>query len=162
MTQPNEQPAPVKLTRVFDAPRDLVFQAWSSAEHVRHWFSPEAYSVPEARVEMRVGGAFDVCMRGPGGHDVWTRGTFTEISPNERLVLDLYAVDDQGRRLFRAYTEVNFTDDVGKTRLDIVQTYTFEDPVKAAAMVKGAPVGWAQTLDKLEVEIRRMQAGGRP
>jgi uncharacterized protein YndB with AHSA1/START domain len=73
------QPAAVKVSRVFSAPRETVFQAWSTADHIKRWFCPSGYSVPEAKVEMRVGGAFEVCMRSPEGVDHWTRGTFTEV-----------------------------------------------------------------------------------
>ena len=59
------QPAPVRVSRVFPAPRETVFKAWSSADHIKRWFCPSGYSVPEAKVEMRVGGAFEVCMRSP-------------------------------------------------------------------------------------------------
>jgi uncharacterized protein YndB with AHSA1/START domain len=57
------QPAPLRVSRVFSAPRETVFKAWSSAEHVKRWFCPNGYSVPEATVEMRPGGRFEVCMR---------------------------------------------------------------------------------------------------
>ena len=69
------QPGPVRLSRVFAAPRETVFKAWSSADHIKRWFCPAGYSVPEAKVEMRVGGAFEVCMRSPEGVDHWTKGT---------------------------------------------------------------------------------------
>jgi uncharacterized protein YndB with AHSA1/START domain len=97
-------------------------------------------------------------MRGPDGVEHWSRGVFTEVSP-ERLVLDLTVTDAGGRRLFRAFTEVNFADAAGGTRMDVVQTYTVIAP-DAAWMTEGAPVGWSQTLDKLDAEIARMQAGG--
>lgn len=61
--------APVRVSRVFAAPRATVFKAWSSADHIKRWFCPTSYSVPEAKVEMRVGGAFEVCMRSPAGVD---------------------------------------------------------------------------------------------
>jgi uncharacterized protein YndB with AHSA1/START domain len=151
------EPAPVRLSRHFPGPRETVFKAWSSAEHVKRWFCPAVFTVPHATVQMRVGGAFEVCMRGPDGVDYWTRGTVAEVMPPARLVLDLHAVDGEERPLFRAYTEVTFTEEAGGTRLEVVQTYTFADPAKAAPMVAGAPTGWRQTLDKLEAEIGRMQ-----
>ena len=155
-----DQPAPLKISRIFPVSRELVFKAWSSADHVKRWFCPAAFTAPEAKVQMHVGGPFEVCMRGPDGTDHWTRGTFTEISPVDRLVLDLYATGAEGDRLFRAYTEVSFTEEAGGTRMDVVQTYTFLKPVDAASMVKGAPAGWRQTLDKLAAELARMQDGG--
>jgi uncharacterized protein YndB with AHSA1/START domain len=52
------QPPPLKISRTFHARRETVFKAWSTADHVKNWFSPETYSVPDARVDMRLGGAF--------------------------------------------------------------------------------------------------------
>ena len=138
-----------------------MFKAWSTAEHVKRWFSPETFTVPEAKVEMRVGGPFEVCMRSPAGEEHWTRGTFVEVAPDTRLVIDMQVADGAGTPLFRAYTEVDFADAPGGTRMDVVQTYTLIDPAMAW-MVAGAPEGWRTTLDKLEQEVVRMQGGGRP
>jgi uncharacterized protein YndB with AHSA1/START domain len=164
MAQANDQdtggqPAPLRISRVFPARRETVFRAWSTAEHVKNWFSPETCSVTEARVEFRVGGAFDVCMRLPDGTEHWSRGGFVEITPHTRLVIDINVTDGAGRKLFRAYTEVDFSDVPGGTRMDVVQTYTFVDPSMATPMVAGAPEGWCTTLDKLEREIARMEGG---
>jgi uncharacterized protein YndB with AHSA1/START domain len=156
---PTLQPPPLRLSRVFHAPRETVFKAWSSADHVKRWFCPETYSVPDATVQMHVGGTFDVCMRSPRGEEHWTRGTFVEVVPYTRLVIDMRAVDAAGEPLFRAYTEVDFADALGGTRMDVVQTYTFFDPAIAAPMVRGAAEGWRTTLDKLEKEVVRMRGG---
>ncbi len=153
------QPPPLKTSRTFHAPRETVFKAWSSAEHVKRWFSPETYSVPDAKVEMRVGGPFEVCMRSPAGEEHWTRGAFVEVTPHTRLAIDMHVADAAGKPLFRAYTEVDFSDALGGTRMDVVQTYTFVDPSIAAPMAAGAPEGWRTTLDKLEKEVVRMQGG---
>jgi uncharacterized protein YndB with AHSA1/START domain len=152
-------PPPLRLSRVFQARRETVFKAWSSAEHVKHWFSPATYSVADAHVRMEVGGPFEVCMRSPAGVDHWTRGTFVEVTPHSRLVIDMHATGSDGKRLFRAYTEVDFSEVPGGTRMDVLQTYTFIDPSVAAPMVKGAPEGWRTTLDKLAREIARIEAG---
>jgi uncharacterized protein YndB with AHSA1/START domain len=155
-----QQPAPLRLSRVFHAPRETVFAAWGAAEHVRRWFSPAGYTAPDARVEMRAGGPFEVCMRAPTGEAHWTRGIFIEVTPHSRLVIDMLATDAAGTELFRAYTEVNFADTLSGTQMDVVQTYTIIDPAMAAASVAGAPEGWRTTLDKLEQEVIRMQGGG--
>jgi uncharacterized protein YndB with AHSA1/START domain len=157
------QPSPVRLKRVFAAPRETVFKAWSSADHIKRWFCPAGYSIPEAKVEMRVGGAFEVCMRSPEGVDHWTRGAFTEVIAPSRLAIDHHVVDPcGGGPLFSALTEVNFSDDPsGGTLMEVVQTYSLAGPGQAEQMVKGAPEGWRQTLDKLEAEIQRMQEAVR-
>jgi uncharacterized protein YndB with AHSA1/START domain len=152
------QPPPLRLSRVFHAPRETVFKAWGSADHVRRWFCPETYTIPDATVEMRVGGRFDVCMRSATGTEHWIRGTIVEVTPHSRLVIDMHVTDGAGKPQFRAYTEVDFADALGGTRLDVVQTYTLADP-SIAAMVEGAPEGWRMTLDKLEQEVVRMRGG---
>lgn len=154
------RPEPLRTSRIFPVPREIVFEAWSSAEHVRRWFCPAAFTVPDARVEMRPDGPFEVCMRAPDGTEHWTRGAFAEITPVERLELDLHATDAAGRILFYAYTEVDFVEVSGGTRMDVVQTYTLLTP-EASMMVQGAPIGWSQTLDRLEQEVARIrgQAG---
>jgi uncharacterized protein YndB with AHSA1/START domain len=155
------QPAPVRVSRAFSAPRETVFRAWNSADAVKRWFCPDGYSVPEATVEMRVGGAFEVCMRSPDGVDHWTRGTFTEVRAPERLAIDHRVIDPcGGGPLFSAVTEVDFIDQGGSTLMEVVQTYSLAGAAQAERMLKGAPEGWRQTLDKLEAEVKRMQAPG--
>jgi len=168
MTNPTElsqvtavaRPPPLKLSRLFHARRETVFKAWSTAEHVGQWFSPEGCSVAEARVDMRVGGPFEVCMVLPSGERHWARGVFAEVTPQTRLVIDMHAEDSAGRTVFRCWTEVDFADGLAGTRMDVTQTYTLLDPVAAAPMVGGASEGWRGTLDKLETLVVRLQGGG--
>ncbi len=96
-------------------------------------------------------------MRSPAGEH-WIRGRFVEVAPHTRLVIDMTVTDPAGKTLFRAYTEADFSDALGGTRMDIVQTYTLIDPT-ASWMVAGAPEGWRSTLDKLEREVVRMRGG---
>ena len=108
--EPRGSAGPVRVSRIFSAPRETVFKAWSSADHVKRWFCPDGYSVPEAKVEMRVGGAFEVCMRSPEGVDHWTKGTFTEVVAPERLTIDHHVIDPcGGGPLFSAVTQVKFS-----------------------------------------------------
>jgi uncharacterized protein YndB with AHSA1/START domain len=153
-----ESSTPLRLSRVLHAKRDTVFKAWGSADHVKRWFCPETFTIPEANVQMEVGGPFEVCMRSPTGEQHWIRGTFVEVIPNTRLVIEMYVTDSDGKKLFRAHTEVAFADALGGTRMDVLQTYTLIDSSKAW-MVAGAPEGWRTTLDKLEKEVVRMQGG---
>jgi uncharacterized protein YndB with AHSA1/START domain len=148
---------PLVVSRSFPVPRNLVFQAWSSADHLRHWFCPVGYTVPDARVEFRVGGAFEICMRAPDGKDHWTRGRYVEIEPDSRLVIDMSAEGERDQPLFRAFTVVTFIEESGGTKLEVNQSYTLFDSA-AAPMIQGAPKGWDQTLDHLATEVARMQS----
>ena len=152
------QSPPLRLSRVLHARPETVFKAWSSADHIKRWFAPETFTVPEARVELRVGGPFELTMRSPAGEEHRLQGTFVEIVPNTRLAIDMRVDDSAGSPLFRAYTEVSFAETLGETQMDVVQTYTLIDLSKAW-MVAGAPQGWASTLDKLEKEVARMRGG---
>ncbi len=148
---------PVQVSRTFNASRQRVFTAWTSAEAVKRWFAPAGFTIPEARVELTVGGPFEVLMRSPTGEEHWARGVVKEVSPFARLVIDFTIEEPNGRALFRALTEVTFSDTHGGTRLDATQSYTVLDP-DAAWMPEGAPQGWAQTLDNLAEEVLRIEA----
>ena len=152
------QSTPLRLSRTLHARPETVFKAWSTAEHVSRWFAPETFTIPEARVEMRVGGPFELVMRSPAGEAHRLRGSFVEVAPPRRLVIDMVIEDASGHGLFRAFTEVDLSEALGGTRMDVVQTYTLLDPDKAW-MVEGAPQGWGSTLDKLEAEVVAMQGG---
>jgi uncharacterized protein YndB with AHSA1/START domain len=153
------QPPPLILSRLLHARPETVFKAWSTADHVKRWFSPETYTVSDAKVEMHVGGPFEVCMRSPSGEEHWSRGVFTEVTPYTRLVIDMKTSDAAGKLLFTAHTEVAFSEGLAGTKMDVVQTYVFVDPALAAPMVGGASEGWRTTLDKLEAEVVRMVGG---
>ena len=149
---------PLRLSRTFHAPRKRVFEAWSAAEPVKRWFPPTGFVIPEARVEMRVGGPFEVLMRSPAGEEHWARGVVREVSPCDRLAIDFVVEEPNGRALFRAFTEIALSDAPGGTRLDVTQSYAVIDR-EAAWMAEGAPQGWAQTLDKLADEVQGAPAG---
>jgi uncharacterized protein YndB with AHSA1/START domain len=159
------QPPPLRISRVFHARRETVFKAWSTADHVKRWFAPNPCSVTEARVEMRAGGPFELCMLLPSGQKHWVRGTFVEVTPVSRLVIDMRVSNDAGAPLFTAWTEIDFADDLGGTRMDVVQSYTVADAAVAARMIDGATAGWRTTLDQLDKEVMRMvteaRSGGR-
>jgi uncharacterized protein YndB with AHSA1/START domain len=155
MTQPNK-PAPLIIARTFAAPRALVFRAWSSAEHMKAWFAPATYTVPEAEIDFRPGGAFNLCMRSPEGQDFWSKGHYAEIVEPERLVLDLACVVDDKPR-FNAHTTVTFETEGTGTLLTVCQAYTIFDDAFLGA-ISGAPEGWRTTLDKLGQEVARIVA----
>jgi uncharacterized protein YndB with AHSA1/START domain len=149
----------LRLSRIFAAPRARVFEAWGSADRVKRWFCPAAYSVPQATVEMHVGGPFEVCMRSPEGVDYWIRGRFTEVAPFDRLAIEMDVAAADNHLLFSAHTLVTFAEDAGGTRLEVAQTYTLRDP-DVRWMIEGAPAGWNETLDRLAAELARPPGGG--
>ncbi|HUB43966.1 MAG TPA: SRPBCC family protein [Acetobacteraceae bacterium] len=144
-------------SRTFAAPRGLVFQAWSTAEHIRRWFSPEHYTVPEAEVDFRPGGVFAVCMRAADGTDHWCRGLFTDVVPVDRLGF-VVGIPNREAPKFVAHTTVTFEDVVGGTRMTVRQSYELHDEAFRRA-IDGAEEGWRGTLDKLEGEVARLSAG---
>src|SRR5512134_2988905 len=74
------------ITRVFDAPRELVWKAWSEPEHFKRWWGPKGFTCPVCQIDFRVGGKFLGCMRSPEGQDFWSTGVYKEIVPLERIV----------------------------------------------------------------------------
>jgi len=161
MAQANEtrtgiKPQHLVISRTFPAPRDLVFKAWSSAEHMKRWFSPAGYTVPEAEIDFRPGGVCAICMRSPEGRDFWSRGSYIEISPPDRLVFTTGVVVGDSPK-FTAHTTVTFEDDGAGTRMTVHQAYDLHDESFLFA-IEGAPEGWRTTLDKLAREVGRIQA----
>jgi uncharacterized protein YndB with AHSA1/START domain len=147
---------PLVISRTFAARRDLVFKAWSSAEHIKRWFSPVGCTIPEAEIDFRPGGIFAVCMRLPEGKDHRVNGTFVEISPPDRLVFTVGVTVGDSKR-FTAHTTVTFEDEGAGTRMTVRQAYDIHDQAFLFA-VEGASEGWRTTLDKLEQEVGRIVA----
>lgn len=155
-------PHPLTVSRAFNAPRDLVFKAWSAANHLKHWFCPQGATVPECEVEFRPGGKFDLRMRGNNGeYDNWIRGHYVEILPHSRLVIDMTVETIDGKPLFNALTTVGFETICGGTEMTVTQQYTLIDP-SASDFTRGAEAGWKQTLDRLEKEVARINAETPP
>ncbi|MCX6832633.1 MAG: SRPBCC domain-containing protein, partial [candidate division Zixibacteria bacterium] len=71
------------ITRVFDAPRDLVFKAWTEPERVASWWGPNRFTMPVCKIDLRPGGVFHYCMRSPDGKDYWGKGVYREIIESE-------------------------------------------------------------------------------
>lgn len=133
-----------RISRVFDAPRSLVFEAWSKAEYVARWFTPAPLTTPVCEVDLRAGGVFRVVMRMPNGSDHPMNATFVEVVPDEKIVFKAIIDGD-----LEVHTTVTFTDEGEKTRLDAHQVYARQSP-----STLGAPAGWAATLDQLAAHLR--------
>lgn len=151
-----KSPAPLEISRQFDAARERVFAAWSTAERIARWFSPEGCSVPHAEVDFRPGGVFAVVMRLPDGQDSLCRGAFDEVTAPSRLAFSM-EVEMAGKARFRVRTVVDFAAEGEKTRMTVRQDYELYDADFAAAPA-GAREGWRTTLDKLTRELARAAA----
>jgi uncharacterized protein YndB with AHSA1/START domain len=145
---------PFVISRVFAAPRDLVFRAWSTAEHMKRWFSPERCFVSEAEIDFRPGGVFAVHIRSKVGEDYRWKGKFIDVSPHDRLVFTSL-VTIAGSARITVDTEVTFEDEGAGTKMTLRQQGVIHDETFPGT--DGAAEDWQTTLDKLEQEVARMQ-----
>jgi uncharacterized protein YndB with AHSA1/START domain len=136
------------MSRTFDAPRDLVFEAWTKAEYVQRWFTPAPLTTPTCEVDARPGGVFRVVMRMPDGVEHPMEGKFVEVVPSERIVWTARITGG-----LDVHTTVSFVAVGDKTRLDVHQVYSFENE-----STRGAQAGWTATLDQLAAFVRGRQA----
>ncbi len=143
------------LTRVFDAPRELVFDAWTKVEHLQRWWGPSVFTNPICEVDLRVGGAWRIVMRAPDGREYPCHGIYKEIVPSEKLAFTNDAIDVDGNRLLEGFTTVLFEEDQGRTKLTL-HTRAKGLVSFAPQMLAGMEAGWSQSLDSLAIELARM------
>ena len=136
------------ITRIFDAPRSLVFKMWTDPKHVAQWWGPKGFSNPVCELDVRPGGALRIVMRAPDGVDYPMTGVFREIVEPERLVFTNVAVDKEGNPLLEGLTTVTFAEHGGKTKLTL-QTRAVALVAPAARMLEGMEAGWTQSLERL-------------
>jgi len=132
------------ITRVFDAPRSLVFKAWTDPEHMVHWFGPRGFKSTVLKNDLRPGGAYRIHMLGPDG-DHWTQGVYREVVPPERLVM-VGSWADAHSNPTRPETTLTllFEDHGGKTKL------TLHNAVFESVTARDAhQSGWNSSLDCL-------------
>jgi uncharacterized protein YndB with AHSA1/START domain len=155
---PATQPAEPMLviTRVFDAPRSLVFKAWTDPEHFVRWWGPKGFTVPFCKIDLRPGGVMHFCMRSPEGRDFWNKGVFREVVEPSLLVSTDFFSDEEGNLVQPAHygmspdwpsatlVTVTFAEHDGKTKLTLQQTV-----LESIAERHGARQGWTETLDRL-------------
>jgi uncharacterized protein YndB with AHSA1/START domain len=137
------------ITRIFDAPRDLVFKVWTDPKHVAQWWGPKWFTNPVCELDVRPGGTIRIEMADPEGVRYPMRGVFREIVAPERLVFTTTALeDDQGNPQLEGLTTVTFAEYAGKTKLTLHVTMVKAEPGAAGALA-GMEEGWNQSLDKL-------------
>jgi uncharacterized protein YndB with AHSA1/START domain len=142
VTTPTERE--IVLTRVFDAPRALVFDAFSKPELLKRWFGPRGWSLVVCEVDLRVGGAFRFVLRGPDGREMGMRGVYRELAPPERSV-HLESFDDYPGE--STVTTV-LVEQGGKTTLTATILYPSRE-VRDAVIKSGMERGAAESYDRL-------------
>lgn len=157
---PGEEPTGqvLTITRVFDAPRERVWRAWTDPEQIKHWWGPKGFTSPVYKIDLRAGGEYLYAMRSPDGQDFWGKGVFREIVEPERLVMMDSFADEKGNKVPASYYDmspdwsgeslvtVTFEEQDGKTKV----TSTTSGLSGMSAMDRdNMQQGWRESWDKL-------------
>ena len=134
----------IVLTRVFAAPRHLVWDAFTKPELLKRWFGPRGWSLLVCEVDLRVGGGFRFVLRGPDGQEMGMRGVYREIVPPERSV-HMESFDD-----YPGESQVTavMVEAGGKTTLTVTVLYPSKE-IRDAVIQSGMEHGAAESYDKL-------------
>ena len=149
------------VSRVFDAPRELVWKAWTDPKYVMQWWGPKGFTAPVCQMDFRVGGKFLCCMRAPDGQEFWNGGEYHEIDPNEKIVSSMYFADPEGNKVEPSHygiehEAVEGVHDVitfedfgnGQTKLTFIGNETMEN-----AKNSGQVEGMNQSLEKFAAVV---------
>lgn len=149
------------ITRRFDAPRKLVWEAWTNPEKVKQWWGPKGFSCPHVKIDLRKGGSYISCMRSQEGQDFWSTGTYKEIDAPSKLVSTDSFADPNGNIVPASY--YGFEEDFPLTmeivlQLDEINTKTRMTlkhiGIPEGKMTEETKRGWNQSFDKLENYLR--------
>lgn len=138
------------ITRIFDAPRSLVYQAWTEVEHLSRWSAPRGFTIVHNEGELRPGGKWRSCMRSPEGRDLWLGGTYLEVVQNELLSFTHAWDGPDGKPGHETRVTVKLEDLAGKTKMTFRQAF-FE----SAEQRDGRRGGWSQCFDRLDAYLGR-------
>ncbi len=149
----------ITITREFDAPRELVWKAWTEPESFARWWGPKNFTAPSIRMDVKVGGSYLWCMRGPDGREYRTTGTFSIVDPPSRLAYTDSFADADGNIVPSTHYGM---DDVP---METTVTVTLEDYGGRTRMTlhheglsgengEMAGVGWNESFDKLAASLR--------
>jgi uncharacterized protein YndB with AHSA1/START domain len=158
---------PFSISRDFDAPRDLVFRAWTEADRLAAWFGPVGFTTFSSRLDLRPGGQFHYGMRAPNGSEMWGKWVFREVKPPERLVF-VASFSDEGAATTRApfagdwplevLSTVTFAEKGGRTTLTMTAepvNATDAERKRFADGFESMTKGWGGTLDALAAYLAR-------
>lgn len=132
------------IERIFDAPRERVFEAWTTPEQLNRWCCPKGFTLPHSQGDIRPGGTFKTCMRSPEGQDHWLSGKYEEIVAPERIVFSHAWLDEAGKPQHETVVTVTLADLDGRTKLSLHQAFFTSE-----ASRDGHFGGWTETLDNL-------------
>jgi uncharacterized protein YndB with AHSA1/START domain len=141
------------ITREFDAPRELVFKAWTDPKQLAEWWGPKGFTNPVCKWDVRPGGKIYDVMRAPNGVDYPMGGEFREITPPERLVFACGALDAKGKMLFEFLHDATFTEKKGKTKLILRSKVTMTTP-EANRYIGGFTTGMTSSLERLAEQVK--------
>ncbi len=149
------------ITRIFDAPRELVWKAWTEPERMKRWWGPKNFTSPFCKIDFRVGGKYLFCMRSPEGQDFWSTGVYREIVEPERILCTDSFADEKGNVVPATYYGMS-----ADFPLELQVTLTFEEhdgKTKMTLRHVGIPEGemsdltqqgWNESFDKLAEVLR--------
>jgi uncharacterized protein YndB with AHSA1/START domain len=155
------------VTRIFDAPRELVWKAWTDPKYVMQWWGPKGFTSPVCKMDFRVGGKFLICTTTPDGQEFWHGGEYHEIVPHEKIVSSMYFSDSKGNKVEPAELgieheaiegahDVILFEDLGNGQTKL--TFIGNEPMESAKN-SGQLEGMNQVLDKVaEVVTKLAQA----
>lgn len=160
------EPERMVITRVFDAPRELVWKAWTDPQIAMQWWGPKGFTTPVCKMDFRVGGRFLLCMRSPDGQELWNGGEYHEIVPFEKIVSSMYFADANGNKVEPEHygiqheaipdaRDVVLFEDLGDGRTKV--TLIGNEPMKSA-VESGQVEGWNEILDKLANVLARQRS----
>ncbi len=154
LTLPSERE--IVITRMFDAPRKLVWQAWTDPRHVMQWWGPRGFSNPGCEMDLRVDGVFVLQMRGPNGVIYPCKGVYREITVPERIVYTSEADETQpcgGGLPPRSVVTVTFAEQGSRTVLTIYTRFE-SDAGRDEAVKMGFNAGWSDSVERLAEYLR--------
>jgi len=124
------------ISRLVDAPRELVFEVWTDAKHLPRWWGPEGFTVPECESDPRPGGTVKIVMRGPDGADYPLTGVYREVVAPERVVVEGNALRPDGRPMLEVLNTTTFADRDGKTEITVKVRAVALAPEAVAMLVR--------------------------
>jgi uncharacterized protein YndB with AHSA1/START domain len=136
------------ITRILDASRKLVFNAWIDPKHVAQWWGAHGFTNPVCELDLRPGGAILIHMRGPDGIVYPMTGAYQEVVEPERLVFTSAALDLDGNPMFEVLNTMTFAEEGGKTK-QIVRARVIKKTAQAAPYLAGREAVWTQSLERL-------------